>query len=280
MILLTCAKYSELMTDYVLGELPPEQVELVAGHLKKCANCKREYQQLKELTAGLNQLSEDIRMPQYVEQRIEEAFKFETKKTKKTPGRLLVISLVASMMIAVVALGVWNNDLMSEKPQAGFVAMDKQHQETDYGNGKGITLSEEGLEIQAAKDSATITGLNSIPENMQPAAVLGEGNQSAKISLNDVKEIEISDPQGKKLLLGSDQQEIIKMIVLGLNDSKDSATTARSVTSSGLTSIKIYLTDGTFLEVQYNRENNMAMINEVVVTPGASLADALNLTAK
>jgi anti-sigma factor RsiW len=51
-----CQEFVELITDYLEGELPPDQVAAVEHHLDQCPPCQRYLAQIRTTIAALGYL--------------------------------------------------------------------------------------------------------------------------------------------------------------------------------------------------------------------------------
>lgn len=71
---LTCAQLVELITDYLEGALPPDDVERVEEHLVFCDGCTNYLEQMRATMAATGRLrAEDI--PPALQERLIDAFR-------------------------------------------------------------------------------------------------------------------------------------------------------------------------------------------------------------
>lgn len=97
---MTCVEVYHLLTDYMLGELPPEQAKIVNRHLKKCAKCRAEYMHLQQIVGSLKEWADNIEIPSDLERNIEKSLSVNLKKPRR-------LQAAVSILLVVTCLGAW-----------------------------------------------------------------------------------------------------------------------------------------------------------------------------
>jgi len=57
----------EIMQDFIDGELPRAEIQTIAGHIRSCETCKKEFQEILSLHNVLNQVVSEDKCPSYDE---------------------------------------------------------------------------------------------------------------------------------------------------------------------------------------------------------------------
>lgn len=70
---MTCAEINELLTEFIMGELPPTTHQAVTEHLKYCVACQQQYQWLTDINGKLHQWQASIETPPHLAQRWEQS---------------------------------------------------------------------------------------------------------------------------------------------------------------------------------------------------------------
>ena len=100
---------TELLPDYALGELTPEEARLVEAHLARCPTCRAE---LRELQEGLVKLAESVpeaRAPQGGWENIQArlAQRSTGEVTPKRPQRAFWQPWLVAASLLIAASGLW-----------------------------------------------------------------------------------------------------------------------------------------------------------------------------
>nr|WP_204617409.1 zf-HC2 domain-containing protein [Desulforadius tongensis] len=297
---MTCADFSGLIMDLVLGELPPDRREMVENHLEHCERCRREYQLLKQVTTGLRNWSDGIEVPALMEKRLEKALRSEIKP----PLKRILPYLAAAALTLVLAVGLWG--------EAGM---------TTFLDGKKAVVKEDALEKlavnppdvprQKTKEAAGSNMVNdeikSAPrppeaekflEQAAPMAPPPAGGKEqeyageiktkglraavrraavislAEITPDKVRQIEIKDNNERSYTLQDNRRELISMMLEGISEAVPAAENEAGehiITHV----INIQLTDGTSCILNYDLENNAVFFNGKLIYPGAGFARAV-----
>jgi anti-sigma factor RsiW len=62
-IIMNCKEIRELFEEYIFGELSDEMGMQIEAHIDGCAECKREYENLKESIAGIRDAYDSMDVP-------------------------------------------------------------------------------------------------------------------------------------------------------------------------------------------------------------------------
>ena len=116
-----CNKVREiLLTDYIDGELPEQERNVLDGHLKECAGCSAVLEKLKGSAAAFHrapELKPDFSVWQGIQDRIEAERERSTGWFEKLADALgpvmrtvqpvLRVAVIAAVLVGVVVLAKW-----------------------------------------------------------------------------------------------------------------------------------------------------------------------------
>jgi anti-sigma-K factor RskA len=122
---LTCEEVRDLAAGFVLGALPPDEMEAVRAHLAACPEAHHEVAELGGVVPHLAEAVEPVEPPADLRTRILDAAAADRSRNvvafpvpsrpAAPPARRLSASWVvaAAAVVAIVVLGVWNVSLQS-----------------------------------------------------------------------------------------------------------------------------------------------------------------------
>ncbi|MEG6616084.1 zf-HC2 domain-containing protein [Peptococcaceae bacterium 1198_IL3148] len=140
---MTCAKISELLTDYIMGELPSDLNKVVQEHLQNCTACGNEHQALKKIISELHGLAQNIEPPEYLSNQLEQMLVAEiatSKKSKKWRQPKFIGQIAAVFLMVAIGWGIWGNpmginddnkELAKEETPAAVVLDQREQQNQD-----------------------------------------------------------------------------------------------------------------------------------------------------
>ncbi|MEL7656854.1 MAG: zf-HC2 domain-containing protein [Bacillota bacterium] len=114
-----CDKIRELLSLYIDQMLDDSQMKEVEKHLAVCAACKKEYNDLKEITELLRQV-ESVAIPESFEFRLKKALREEKqsidvgdpqKKSSKKGKWRIMTSIAAVFAVGVISFGLYHDVL-------------------------------------------------------------------------------------------------------------------------------------------------------------------------
>ena len=83
---------TDLLPDYLLGELSPEEVESLDAHLENCALCRAELARLAAPTVALTEALPQTRPPERVWETLRVRFEQESRSTADRPANVTVLA--------------------------------------------------------------------------------------------------------------------------------------------------------------------------------------------
>ena len=115
-----CEEYKILMNMVIDGEASPEDQWLLEDHLKVCAACRSEYEQLKYIAAQMRDMQEDA--PDDLHTTIMAAIK-EVKPAIKIPYKFIKsVGIAVAACFVIAAAGVFLPSLGNFAPKADMAA--------------------------------------------------------------------------------------------------------------------------------------------------------------
>ena len=118
---MTCSKISNLLTDFLLNELPADEAEMVNNHLKKCPNCRTNYILLQQVTDNLHQYSRCIELPPMFEEKLEKSLL--SIKPKKP---YILHAVLALVPVLAMSIGILSDYFNTSTPQQDAVGQSNQ----------------------------------------------------------------------------------------------------------------------------------------------------------
>jgi len=155
---MNCIDVRENLSLYIDGELEGDQIREIAGHLDKCDECRRECDELIELTTLLREIP-DACLPESFDMRLKEAIRKEkTVKISASKKRWrMITSIAAVFVIGIFSIAVYNNSNMPAQLSGGAGTI----QTSQTANMSGEPAATAGEEDLNAVDSA----LPAAPDN-------------------------------------------------------------------------------------------------------------------
>ncbi len=173
---MNCGDVKQLLSAYLDDELSMEQKKQVREHLDTCADCRREAEQLAEISRLLSQVPQ-VPLPAGFACRLHEALKEEgeairqeketmivplsSERNKKKKRRTVFVGLAAAFMVGFVSLAMYNDiiplmqrDLGADKSQAqDKLSEDRISEDADRG-GDSFLPSEGAVEYSQADEGS------------------------------------------------------------------------------------------------------------------------------
>jgi len=91
-----CQPIRELMMGLMDGELSPDEKIRVQDHLRRCASCRREYEELRDIE-GL--LKEAVSLSEPQDEVLRQVWKSPYSRLTRNAGYLMVIAGVAALVL-------------------------------------------------------------------------------------------------------------------------------------------------------------------------------------
>lgn len=99
---MNCAKVKRMLSLVLDGEAPAELRAAVEDHLERCAGCRKEFQELKEIKALLQSMPSP-EMPSYLTARVLARLQ---EKESAQPGFIPVLWRIAAALLIAIGLGL------------------------------------------------------------------------------------------------------------------------------------------------------------------------------
>lgn len=311
-----CTKTNELLTAYIMDELPSADRQRVMDHLAQCEACQQQYQRLVNVSTNLQQWQNSIELPPQLIQRWHQALQEQIAADARPVSKgwwqkkALALCAVLALVVMTTSLGLKNNypSMVDKQPSnapAPTVA-DKSLKAAESGAGqasaplqdeavpptsqRALTPSGIKTDIKSKDDGkqphseTNLAGGDSAPvkqTEVHPPAVLraSESQPNLVIAPELVVEVKISYHKGNKARVARDQQALL---IQGLNEAYPGQP-AQVMTDLPLSHlIDIKLVDGeqhTFhYSVQTNQGYSETLFGDQLMIPGSSWLPALKAT--
>ena len=150
-----CEVCSELLEEYLDGELAPGERERVGAHLIRCVDCSMRFEALTAEQELFARYDREIEVPPFLWTRIAEHALSESRETKRGWFSVPFAGAVAILVIAIVVGFVY---LRSRQPKEGITAKQiiptqQQDRKTDFSFSRGLTRKNADLPRQRSKRS-------------------------------------------------------------------------------------------------------------------------------
>ncbi|MGD8861789.1 MAG: hypothetical protein PVI30_17395 [Myxococcales bacterium] len=190
-----CQRCQPSLLDLLYGELPPEAAAEARAHMAECAQCEAAY---GELEAGLELSRElpSVEPPQAVSARLmqlaEEQASIRRAAARRSrqlgPFRAFVESLrrfamarqvgMATIMLLIVAVGLWSVPEMRRQPEAGGVTVVNPDPDGEAATSPGVQPAEP-LDLQVDLRRGRIRAKGAEAERRAPSALPPSGETEA-----------------------------------------------------------------------------------------------------
>lgn len=196
-----CDEMQELLSLYIDNQLEESEVKAVEEHLSACSACKREYDELKEMTDFLGQAA-TVPVPDTFSLRLKKALKEEKQSmidagiiargvTSKKNRWRVIASVAAVFMVGVLSFGFYDDvlgtltDQFRGQDQAGTAQTEKS-----YG---AISETADNATDSAMNNAAA--GYSGTDSSKGDAAAMKKGDSGLQSLAKAAKTADVSDPQ-------------------------------------------------------------------------------------
>ncbi len=230
-----CNEISELLSLYIDQMLDETKKKAVEGHLLTCNSCKKEYDNIKEMTELLNQV-EPVSVPASFEYRMKKALKEEktasagfgskSGSSGKTRKLRLLTSAAAVFAVGIISFGLyqdvtgdWPNNLTGteqsseqvspEQSQADLFDIDTKesdayNNEAAAGNKKKESITDDEAIMYSGTSEESDTSFNQSTDVISPSSVPVEPEMSVcKMSDSRAPEEAPAADSSKQLMMES-----------------------------------------------------------------------------
>ncbi|MCD6117336.1 zf-HC2 domain-containing protein [bacterium] len=111
----SCDKYKELMMGLIDNELNPEELREIKTHLERCDECRREYEELKEMSEEIP----DLTFQSVHDKELDRIWKQPYSRLSKVSG----LALVIASWVVLVGYSVFAMFRESSEPKAVQIAI-------------------------------------------------------------------------------------------------------------------------------------------------------------
>lgn len=244
---MTCAD-SVLLTEFILGELPPQQQQFITEHLKQCTECRQKYLALKQINREIKCWRDDIATPPDFSNQLEQALtqkghSFHLASCLKSKT---FVGLGAAAVALVLSLGLWDHYQQSITPvleseknmvkeeRLVLESEDKKEQvasrvvtENDSSLPEQVTVPKvSGKYEQKTTDVASETGCWPQQQTFQDSTFMESTSLDAvpELNENNVKKQPLDNQASIKMMFGTQpfiEIEIVKQVeILEYNSRK------------------------------------------------------------
>lgn len=211
---MTCAEISELLTEFMLEELPSDLMEKVNEHVQGCATCRSELLALRQINSELRAMACEIEPPEYLSNQLEQMLVAEIAtpaKSRKLWQPKIIMQIAATFLIAVIGWGVWYSP---NDESSTAVVLDQREQSAQQKQKQPSQESKTEKETETVVQDAQLlqqqTGTEPVPQIVEPSP------RSVETALEPKTE-----PVTQELAIAQDDMETAEILRNNLVDQEE-----------------------------------------------------------
>lgn len=311
-----CTEINELLTEFIMGELPSPTDQAVKEHLKHCQACQREYQYFARIEHQLRRWQAGIEMPRHLAQRWQQALQqqmaADRQRTKEGWLAKKGLALCAAVVLTVaVAWGLGDDDKVFDGTQVTMEQTQRQQtykiteptperttvedlpnnadQLDDMAAGPPPAQAESSLKQPAAKQIGRNDSVisQSIPEDSSSAEDMASMEEALPLTMMAASSpaIELAAVEQVKILVDGEKIDVNDpgkwaLLIQGINEACPAEIYPRANLPISHT-LSITLDNGTVYELYYSKQANLiygeTLFNDQLLTPGPTLHQVLSV---
>nr|WP_315019528.1 zf-HC2 domain-containing protein [uncultured Aminipila sp.] len=224
---MTCLEVQEFLSAYIDNELDEEIKKEIQEHINKCAQCRKDVQELKIVIAELSSL-EDVPVPEAFHKRLHEALVVEGKNIKNSKASTMnkkkrinwkrIYSMAAVFLVGLFSVILYNNNLdefNKENLNYNYVSHDKA--ETKEDSQTNDTMLKENNQIDGNSEHSTSSDKTNTPpkgsvDNSQTFSTDKSSVEESPAAEEDTVNELRNAPKQAEAPLNSGESQILKSV--------------------------------------------------------------------